>query len=981
MKDHKTLLYLSQKVHNQKNLTDYDLIEHQKRNFIFAAYKTEPNSVIVIPKASQKLDLDEIFVAEIDYDNFNLETLSFGFKQLMKATVKEANSLIKIECVDCNFLNNYCIVYKDEIVNIVLDLTVGGILDKYFDASNEKDFGVSIENENLNFKLWSPPAARVELVFYNSKNEILNPDNFFKLNKKEKGVWTISLNKSQLAVEDFDGLFYQYVVYAYGKVKLALDPYAFSMQAFNPNNEDKIGKAAIVDLNSEKAGKLLNEKNYKNSSFMANENDLIAYETHIRDFSIEPNQTQDSKPGTFNAFAEKISYLKNLGITHVQLMPVMSFYTVNEHDKSFSDKDSKVVNYNWGYDPLSFFSLSGWFSSDENDPYFRIKEFRNLVNELHKNKIGVILDVVYNHTHIVETFENVAPGCYYRFTSDLKISGHTGAGPSIETRHKMIRNFIIDSLKHWINEYNIDGFRFDLMSFMDHESIQLIRKEAGAAYSSFNSDSLILQGEAWVFSDLNTSPYATYKNAAITKINYPDNFSNIGIFNDIARDSIGGNHNEKGLYNGNLKLQAAYATVLTAGLKGFNPGAVPYNQSEFQNDYYSFAAQTSQCVNFISVHDGLSFWDKLNLQMGNQNLKTKAMFLRKALLMLFTSQGKILLNSGEELFRSKPLSDFDIEANRAYTSDYVQENYGTKFFHENSYCSADFTNMIRWSNLNIPEVIDCVNYLKELILIRRSIPALRMTKEINIKKGLKFLTTNKLIEKTQASIFNGFNDPDLQSLRIRFLNGPKNEIYYLCGEVHPKGSNDNPVSNKFYVPFNSDGVGEIIFQKSDIERFDFAKWGNPNLLDIKLVKTPGKWDTLDYAYTNSSNNIISHRAINEDGVVEIDLSIKDFKAAVDNFENEEFMIIHLDNTLEKQLAIDIEKTAFSELLIIHNFSDKVHTIELAEIDNPESWKLLANTNRASIKTIQMEEDILKIEKNKVIIAEFQSVILVKVISD
>lgn len=980
MKDYKTLLYLSNKVHNQKNLTDYDLFQHQKRKYIYAAFKTDPDTIILLPKKDQQLNIDEIFVAEIDYDNFIYETNSFGFKQLNKVVVKEDSTFIKIECTDCDFLKNYCLFYKDEATNVILDINPGGILDKYFAAINENDFGVRIYDDSLKFKVWSPPAARIELLFFNANNEIINSDKVFKLEKKDKGVWTTTIKKEQLGDVNFDKIYYQYVVYAYGKVKLALDPYAFSMQTFSSKNEDKIGKAAIIDLKSEKSGKQ-NEKIYSNITAMANENDLIAYETHIRDFCIDPEQKLNSVKGTFSAFAEKVSYLKNLGVTHVQLMPVMSFYTVNEKDKSFSDKEAKDVNYNWGYDPLSFFSLSGWYSSDVEDPYFRIKEFRLLVNELHKNKIGVILDVVYNHTHIVETFENIAPGCYYRFTSDLKISGHTGAGPSIESRHKMIGKFIIDSLKHWINEYHIDGFRFDLMSFTDHETMDIIRKEAGEAYLQSFPNALILHGEAWVFSDLNTSPHVANKNAAVTKINYPDNLWNFGMFNDIARDAIGGKHNVRGLYNGNLHAQASYATVVTAGLKGFNPGPVPYNKEEFLKEYYSFSDKPSRCVNFISVHDGLTFWDKLNLQLGNYSLEIRARFLRKAMLMLFTSQGKIVLNSGEELFRSKPLSDFDIEANRAYTSDYVQENYGTKFFHENSYCSADFTNMIRWSNLNIHEVVESVNYLKELILIRRSIPALRMTNEKNIKKGLKFITNNKIIAQVQPCNFTSFYDDELSNLKIRFINGPRNEIYYLCGEVHPKANGDNPSINKFYVPFNSEGVGEIVFQKSDIQKFDLTKWGNPNLLDIKLVKTPGDWDTIKTAYSETGNNIISCKAINKEGEVELDLSIRDCKVGIEEYEPEGFMAWHLDNSLEKQLVPDFKKTPFSELLIIHNFSEKEQTIEFANIENPELWKLLADTNRASINTIEIEDDILKIEKNKVTIAEFQSVILAKVISD
>lgn len=974
MIEYKTLLELSKSTHNQHNLNSYSLFENESNKYIWAVFKTDKNSIIIIPKNSLKLNIEELFIAKIDYDSFDLATQKFGHKNKKKAKIKSFDATsIKIECEDCDFRNNYVIFYKNEIINIILDVEVGGILDKYFYAFNENEFGVRIKNDKIVFKVWSPPAAKIEVILFDSKNNVL--DNRLNLNKLENGIWHGEFSLNQIGIECFDGFYYQYIVYAYGKVKLALDPYAFSMQTFSPYGEDKIGKAAIIDINSKNYIDNASKKCFYNHNFIANENDIVVYELHVRDFTIDPELQINSVAGTFTALTEKISYLKNLGITHVQLMPVMSFYTVDENNKTFSDSNSSSINYNWGYDPLNFFSLSGWYSSNPENPNCRILEFQNLVNELNNNNIGVVLDVVFNHTYIAETFENIAPGCYYRHTKDLKISGHAGVGPVIESRHKMIRKFIIDSLKHWVNIYNVDGFRFDLISFMDHETIIDISNELNKAYSKNFQNSLILLGEAWLFSDLSLSENATSRNSAITKLNYPKNIKNFALFNDIARDSIAGSHYSKGLAAENKEKQAAYATVAAGSLINFTPGNVPYNRHEFINKYFSFADEPTRVLNFISIHDGLTLWDKINLQCGNFDKEKRAEILRKAYILLFTCQGKIILNSGEELLRTKPLAKYDKESSRALTSNVVTEEYGTTFLHENSYSSPDFTNMIRWSKTDNELKTKNIDFLKELIKIRRCLPALRMINRNNIKKGITFISNN--YENNKTHVFSGFDDPELKVLKLKFINGPSNEVYYLTGDVHQKGPNANPMANKYYVPFNSNGIGEIVFLKSDIERFDLEKWGNPQLLDFKLIKTPGSWNTLNYSYSEMGNNIISHRAINNENTVEINLSIKDFSTGVDDIEYEDFMAWHINNKLENSTYKDFKKYNYSEIIVVHNFSNKSQIIETDFILKPQDWKLLCNNNRASIDTIDYDDSVLIIRENEIVVAAFQSLIIAK----
>lgn len=972
--------YRVQKVHNQSTLHEYDLFATGQGEFVRQAFMKKPG-VIEIIQGHHDLSqfLNEIRLAVINYEDYNPETEEFS---LIISEIKdiEISDQIILVAEDYQDEKNYMILFRNERVPVILDPEIGGILDTHYNAFDSSDFGVRLYDNKAVFKLWSPPAGRVDLLLFSPEgNRIFSPEPIF-LKKGEKGVWMTEINSGTHGSKDLDELMYQYRVFAYGKVFIAADPFAFSMGAFNPSGNDKIGKSVVVNMNSNKAKPAGFRNTYSNKTAMANACDLIVWEGHVRDFTIQLEDVSSELSGTYLGFAQQAPYLKELGITHVQLMPVMKFYTVNENDRSFSGIDRTDVNYNWGYDPMSYFAPEGWFSTDATDPYKRISELRTLIQTLHDLGIGVILDVVYNHTHIVETLENVAPGCYYRLNEKYKISGHTGAGPSLESRRPMVRKLIVESLCHYIQEYYVDGFRFDLMGFTDHETLRMIRNIAGRAYDHDDLDALILQGEAWVFSDLDTNTDSNDVHAAVTKLNYPEELTQLGIFNDTARDSICGKNMEEGFIHGNTKTIPEVASVIVGGVKSMNPGSVPFHNNTFRNPYVLFANSVANCINFLSVHDGLTLWDKLRLSTQGMSVKDRVLMMKMASLILFTSAGKVILHGGDEILRSKPVSMHDWEKNRTYAAPETEAVDGVHTFHENSYCSGDFTNMIRWDRLaNDPNAMEMHDYYKGLILMRRSLPAFRSEPCKPAGSHLRFLTLNSNIQNEVPSFFQSFDDPQLNALTIRFKNGPALKQYYVAGEVHAKNRSDNPEQNPFYVVFDEKGFAEIAFDKNHIHEFDLSKWGTPDHLNIKLVSQQGSWESIPGAYSEFGSNSIDARVLDQFGCVTVDLSRKNDAAVSPDYEYDHFIAFLMDNDPNLQVAPGYSNLQVDKVLVIHNPSDQKVVLNIPELETTEQWDVIADVRQAGISPLEYTGGGVPIQvyRGKIIVFPKNSFVIVR----
>lgn len=935
---------------------NYSIFEKSNGLFLKSAFIVAPGVVELKVESGKKFKQGELVLYEYDYERKD-KNGQFLLRKLQKPFFQQKeNGVIHLEIKDFDDAKNYVIRYGSEQINVYLCPSIGGILDTYFDASNEKGFGVRLTESGADFKLWSPPAARVEVVLYDENQQILDVKSPLLMKKGIKGVWQLSVRSSDLKQpRSLDGLYYHYRVFAYGKENLALDPYAFSMAAFSPYGNDLIGKGAIVDMNSSKAKVEAAKGQFRNSDIMSNENDLIAYEVHVRDFTIQPGIVDVSNAGTFVGFSEKIHHLIDLGVTHVQFLPIMNGFSVNENDRTYKGRDSRESNYNWGYDAHHYFALEGWLSTNPNDPYQRIREFRNLVFELHKNKIGVILDVVYNHVFSVATFENIAPACYFRLTDDLTISKHTGAGPSLESRRKMVRYLMIESLKFFVSEYNIDGFRFDLMGFHDHETMRTIRREVGGLYNPLDVNELILHGEAWVFSDLDTSNVSEGVYAATTKINYPKENLNLGFFNDVARDAISGRNEHRGFVQGLTEEKGRVASAVVGGVKGFKTANPEIANSQFGHEYNLFAEHPNNCLNFLSIHDGLTLWDKINLSWSDASGQTRLRLMKQAKVLLFTSQGKVVLHGGDEILRTKPLANFDKEKSRAVSTFFVNEEEGVLHFHENSYSSPDFTNMFRWDRLHnqyAPLARSMKDYTKGLIQIRRAIPAFRMIEAENVRQGVVFLG-DPILEVDAPAIFKSFDDEKLERLILRFVNGPKSGVYYLAGEVHRVQLGSNPVENPFEIVFSEKGEAEIVFSKTQILAFDLGKWGDKNTFNIKLVKYPGAWETIDSAYSHNGNNAIRAKYLDENGVFVIDLSKMDFPLTLTQGINPNILGYFIDNTLE--ISEESSQYGIKEVLVIHNVSSDNQVVKVSKIQNLEKWSVICDAHSAGMKKLKYEE--------------------------
>ncbi len=583
------------------------------------------------------------------------------------------------------------------------------------------DLGVTFKVDgNIKIKVWAPNIKNILLNLYskNDSQRLIFSKNMARL---RDDIWSLILKEEETGYLNLDKFFYDFKVeHLDGSIKYALDPYAKSMASFAPNEDvNNIGKGSIVSMNSENAGVKPISIGMSN---LGSPTDMVVYEIHVRDFTID---TGIENAGTFKAFYEYekgIEHLKELGITHVQFLPIQNYFTVNEDEKKYNEIGSA---YNWGYDPHNYFTLEGWLAADAEDPYGRIREFRNLVNKLHENKIGVIMDVVYNHTYKWDIFENLTPGSYYRMFGQ-SISGGTGAGPTLESRNPMVRKLIIDSIKFFIEEYGVDGFRFDLMGFMDIETMMEIRKAVG--------DNIILQGEAWNFTDLPINEAPVKGHIA----NYPHGI-NLAVFNDSTRDSYLGKIHEKGFVQGNYD----FTDVCRAGIIG---NIIDYYSKSVSIDvYHRFAYSPNENLQYLSIHDGFTLWDKINLTYDG-DMKKRIELAKFSLGMLLTSQGKIILQGGTEIGLTKPLGEKhhpeDPESDRAHTSEFINldDDLGNiTHYHENSYSSSDFVNKIRWGRKDHILFSNLYRYSSGLIKLRRHANAFRYSTSENIKKGLKFI--------------------------------------------------------------------------------------------------------------------------------------------------------------------------------------------------------------------------------------------------
>lgn len=573
-------------------------------------------------------------------------------------------------------------------------------------------------NGNATLKVWSPKADDVTVVLYDKKdqNKVVAE---VPMQLGDRGVWSVTLNRQTADIQNVRGYYYHYAITHGEETKLALDPYAKSMAAWSHTSGDQVGKAAIVD-----PSKIAPKLDFANIPGYEKREDAIIYEVHIRDFTSDPNIDAELKAqfGTFAAFVEKLDYIQSLGVTHVQLLPVMSYFFGNElkNDERMLEYASTQTNYNWGYDPHSYFSLTGMYSEDPTDPELRIREFKKLIKEIHKRDMGVILDVVYNHTARVSIFEDLVPN-YYHFMDADGTSRTSFGGGRLGTTHKMARRVLVDSILYWVDEFKVDGFRFDMMGDHDAESIQ----EAFDRAKELNPNILMI-GEGWrTFVGDEGDPVQA---ADQDWMQYTEA---VGSFSDEFRNELKSGFGSEG-----------QPRFITGGVRNVqqildNIKAQPHN---------FVADQPGDVVPYIEAHDNLTLYDVIaqsirkDPELPENNLEIHKR-IRIGNAMVLTAQGTAFIHAGQEFGRTKQFRDeaYKFEEGKTlppapYKSTFMVDQDGKPFvfpyFIHDSYDSSDIINRFDWEKATNAELFPINNvtrdYTAGLIALRRSTDAFRL---------------------------------------------------------------------------------------------------------------------------------------------------------------------------------------------------------------------------------------------------------------
>lgn len=424
--------------------------------------------------------------------------------------------------------------------------------------------------------------------------------------------------------------------------------------------------------------------------------DLVVYEMHHRDFSIDASSGLQHK-GKFLALTEPgaIAHLKELGVNAIHILPSFDYASVDE-------SHLERPQYNWGYDPLNYNVPEGSYSTDPYTPAVRIREFKQMVQALHKAGIRVILDVVYNHTFDLKgsNFERTYPGYYYRYKADGTPSDGSGCGNETASEQPLMRRFMIESVKYWINEYHIDGFRFDLMGIHDIETMRQIRAEVNKI-----DPTIFIYGEGW---SAGTCAYPQEKLAM--KANMKQ-LPGIAAFSDEMRDALRGpfSDDSKGGF-------LARVPGTEESLKFGIVGGVAHPQVDMSKVNYSkevWANEPTQMVAYVSCHDDMCLTDRLRASIPGISTDELVRLDLLAQTAVFTSQGVPFILSGEEMLRDK------------------------KGVH-NSFNAPDSINHLDWNNLKkYPQVFD---YYKGLTRLRKAHPAFRLGKAGLVRDNLCFLS-------------------------------------------------------------------------------------------------------------------------------------------------------------------------------------------------------------------------------------------------
>jgi len=578
---------------------------------------------------------------------------------------------------------------------------------------DKNDLGALCDQEHTTFKLWAPTANRVIVEIFEAKRPFQ-----IELKREDKGVFSCVYQKNA------HGLSYQYHVYVNGSWNTTTDPYAYGSLANH-------AKSVVIDFNQLKP---LN-KEYTLDPLKA-ATDAIIYELSIRDFTMQAYggiQARGQYLGlserntkTEKGYSSGLSYLQELGITHVQIMPFYDFATVDEHNVE--------LFYNWGYDPVQYNVPEGSFSSKPDDPFSRVVEARAMVEALHHAGIRVIMDVVYNHVYDMQAspFEKTVPYYFFRRSHTGSLSNGSFCGNDFDSNHVMARKFILDSGRHYMENYDVDGFRFDLMGVLDIDTMNDFEVMA----RRMKPDCLIY-GEGW---NMPTSLPEHIK----ANLSNQHLMPRIGQFNDFFRDHVKGKTSADEInVRGYCLGDHSYIEAMKACMVG----------SSLNNGLVKIVDSPTQSINYVECHDNHTVWDKMRESNKDESREIRIKRQKMMLGVVLLAQGVPFIHSGQEFCRTKNMI-------------------------HNSYRSPDSINQIDWKQREVYDEV--INYFKDMVKLRKRLPIFRLTDPIRIEKAVSFREFDGML----IIQYRCEQKRPYEALWI-YIN-PTNQIYYETFETDVK---------------------------------------------------------------------------------------------------------------------------------------------------------------------------------------------------
>lgn len=582
------------------------------------------------------------------------------------------------------------------------------------------DLGVAYTPQATTFKLWAPTAKSVTLQFFRAGEQASHDQ--LEMKKAEAGTWNAHVESNLHGIEYLYRIEHQDIDTGETHTVLVADPYTRACVANS-------GRSVIADLDRS------DPTNWEEDNFvtLGHNTDAILYEVHLRDFTIHSSSGVSinkrgkylgaAEPGTVNAegLTTGIDHLSELGVTHVHLLPIQ--------DYPFGDETQSAENYDWydwGYGTTFFQTPEGSYSSNPHD-LSRQKELKQLIQAFHNRTMGVILDVVFNHTAATginhgSIFDRVTPYYFYRFNEDGSYCGSSGCGNDLATERPMVRKFIVDTIRFWMNEYHVDGFRFDLMGLIDRKTMSEIYREAKKI-----NPSVLIYGEGWSMErNLPAEQMMTQANVSGT---------NIAAFNDGIRDTV----------KGPVWDPEAPGFVQTGTLRNGADDFIGNLKGQITANRIPVATP-NETVQYISAHDDHCLWDKILLSTPEQSRDERERMDRLAIGIVLTSQGIPFLHAGDEFLRSKN---------------------GVK----NSYNSnAPDVNPIKWGLKT--ENLSTYQYYRGLIELRKKHPAFRMTTKQDVDRHFQRIQTDQ--PAVYAYRLKDAANDDIWREIVVILNGSRN---------------------------------------------------------------------------------------------------------------------------------------------------------------------------------------------------------------